>query len=447
VKAKEKGDGKSSRGSMKLSMTWTGIAVLLVLTAIAVTSLVVVPVIVAAQEAGVTVTVNAPEYVEEGETFVVTIDVDSVTDLNSAQFDLSFDPDVIEVNDVKEGEINGEKVPISMWPPIDAETVRVIIMMSSVEGVSGSGYLAEVEFRVNGDEGEVSVLDISEGELLDKKGASKELFSVDKKFKDELNDEKISNNLKETFDEAGYPLENPTVKVKTEDMFWHITDFPNRVYIVVAQSGMLGIRDKGEILANWIGTEVIIGVPPEEKDEEEEEEEEVGEEVIPGSLNITVWKPAKVVVSNAVGESRAFNISINQIADISWQINGTEVQTNESITEAVYTNTSAVVGTWNVSAIATNTTTGLSDTHTWRWSVTLTPIATVMPAPTLAPGVTPTPTLAPGETPKPTPTPTLAPKVTPKPTTPTPPPKPAGFEAMFAIVGTLAVAYILLRKR
>ncbi|MCK4733091.1 MAG: hypothetical protein KAT65_11605, partial [Methanophagales archaeon] len=35
------------------------------------------------------VTVNAPEYVEKGGTFVAIIDVDSVTDFNSAQFDLS----------------------------------------------------------------------------------------------------------------------------------------------------------------------------------------------------------------------------------------------------------------------------------------------------------------------------------------------------------------------
>ena len=53
----------------------------------------------------VTVTVNAPEYVEE--TFNVTIDVDNVTDLNSGQFDLSFDSSVVNVTDVRDGEIDG----------------------------------------------------------------------------------------------------------------------------------------------------------------------------------------------------------------------------------------------------------------------------------------------------------------------------------------------------
>jgi cell division septation protein DedD len=196
-----------------------------------------------------------------------------------------------------------------------------------------------------------------------------------------------------------------------------------------------------EIPANWIDAELKVR-------EVEEEEEEVGEEVTPWSPRITAWKPADAIISNAVGESRTFNISVNQIADISWQINGTEVQTNESTREAVFTR-SAVIGTWNVSVIATNTTSGLSDMHTWIWGVTLT--ATVTPSPTLAPGVTPTPTRAPGETPKPaTPTPTRAPGETLKPKpTPTPTPKPAipGFEAIFAIATLTGIAYLLVRKR
>ena len=194
-----------------------------------------------------------------------------------------------------------------------------------------------------------------------------------------------------------------------------------------------------EILANWVNAKIRIGG-------EEGDEEEVGEEVTPGSPVIT-GKLAEAVVNNAVGESRTFNVTVNQIADIRWQINGSEVQTNESTREAVFTNTSAVIGTWNVSAIATNTTTGLSDTHTWIWSVTLT--ATVTPTPTLAPGVTPILTRAPGETPTPaTPTPTLAPRETSNPatSTPTPTSRPAipGFEAIFVIA---AMTLFLFRKK
>ena len=113
------------------------------------------------------VRVNAPEYAEEGATFVVTLGVDSVTDLTAAQFDLSFDPAVIKVSDVKEGEINGEDILTVMWCLNPAkDTVRVLIMMPIGESVSGSGYLAEIEFEVKGKEGEKSELTFSNGELV-----------------------------------------------------------------------------------------------------------------------------------------------------------------------------------------------------------------------------------------------------------------------------------------
>jgi len=365
---KEERENGRRRMSMKLSMP--NITVLLILTAIAVTSLAVTPVIVAAQE--VEVRVNAPEYVEERATFDATIDVNDVTALNSAQFDLSFDSSVIKVSDVNEGEIDGEDVPIFDWRFVDTDTdtVMVIIMMPIGESLSGSGYLAEVEFKVKGKEGEETELSLSNGELVN------------------------------------------------------------------ATTG-------GIIPSNWHGAEVKIAVEEKDDEEDEEEVEEVDEEVTPISSNITAWKPAEAVLNDTADESRTFNISVGRIADISWQINGTEVQTNESVTEACFTK-AADIGSWNVSAIATNTTTGLSDLHMWIWCVAAT--ATV------------TPTEVVGEIPpaeaevEATPTPTLAPRVTPKPTAPsttdekpTPTPTPPGFEAILAIA-VMPIAYNLLRR-
>ncbi len=168
-------------------------------------------------------------------------------------------------------------------------------------------------------------------------------------------------------------------------------------------------------------TEIVVG--------------EKGSEVTICAPNITTWNPVEATVENTVGESRTYNLSVNQIVDISWQINGTEVQTNESVTEAVFTK-NAVIGTWNVSAIITNTTTGLSDMHTWIWSVTLTPVATS----TLAVNITPTPTLlvTPSPTSKPSPRPTP---------TPTPTPALPGFERSSVFAALFTVAYLLLHSR
>jgi PGF-CTERM protein len=251
------------------------------------------------------------------------------------------------------------------WSHIDSDTIKVFLNVPGDTAVSGSGYLAKMTFKVEGDEGDECVLDID--------------------------------------------------------------------------NGLLGNITAEEIVADWIDATIKIG-----KKEGEDEQQPPG---------ITAWEPAEDAVSSTEGESITFEISVDQEVDISWQISGIGVQTDEGVTEAAYTNTSAVAGTWNVSAIATSTETGLSSMHTWIWSVTAesTEASEGTPTLTLAPGVTPTPTpkatSTPGQTVKATPTvkPTSTPKS--KETAPTPTSKTPGFEAIFAIAAMSAIAYILVRRR
>ncbi|MCK4735377.1 MAG: DUF3344 domain-containing protein, partial [Methanophagales archaeon] len=148
------------------------------------------------------------------------------------------------------------------------------------------------------------------------------------------------------------------------------------------------------------------------------EEEEEAEEQIPP--DITSQEPVDTEINNIEGELRTFSISIDQSVDVVWQLNGTEVQTDEDVTEATYTNASAVSGIWNVSAIGTSRETGLSDMHTWIWNVTA--AAGTTPAPevniTTTPSPTPTPTATPAFSVSATPTPT--PTSTPTTATPRP---------------------------
>ena len=189
-----------------------------------------------------------------------------------------------------------------------------------------------------------------------------------------------------------------------------------------------------------------------EKEEEEGDDGDDGGEVTPGSPNITDWNPVESVVNNAEGESRTFNISVNQTVDISWRINGTEVQKNESVTEAAYTNTSAVVGIWNISAIATNTTTVLSDMHTWIWNVT--PALTATPTPAENITTTPSPTPSPISTLTPTPvsdvtlipTPLITPSSEEKSEAGEEAPVP-GFGLAISLSMLIAVAYLIRKRR
>ena len=154
--------GKNSGNILMLPMSGTGMSILLVLVAIAVAFLTVTPVI--AQEAKVSV--NAPEYVEEKETFDVTIDVEGITDFNSGMFDLTFDHKVVKVDDVTDGSIDDTEIPVAMWADMDSDTIRVMLELPETTTASGSGYLAGITFKVKGDAGEESALEIAEGELV-----------------------------------------------------------------------------------------------------------------------------------------------------------------------------------------------------------------------------------------------------------------------------------------
>ena len=70
---------------------------------------------------------------------------------------------------------------------------------------------------------------------------------------------------------------------------------------------------------------------------------------IPGAPNIWGSFPSSPVYDIA-GAARTFDITLNQTANVTWLINGTQIQFNESVTGAEYTNISAPQGTWNVTA-------------------------------------------------------------------------------------------------
>ncbi|NAT10621.1 hypothetical protein C4E22_03615 [ANME-1 cluster archaeon AG-394-G06] len=271
-----------------------------------------------------------------------------------------------------------------------------------------------------------------------------ELVSVGEVFTTELETShygyfgKVVETLPDGFVYEDSTLNPESIEVEDETVEFTLEGEPSFTYTVTAPDeedtytfeGILIDEEKEEYDIGG-DNEIVVG--------------EAGDEVtLP--TNITAWKPIEAVVMNTESESRTFNISMNQPADISWQINGTEVQTNESVTDALYTNTSSVIGTWNASAIATNATTGLSDLHTWIWHVTATPAANITS--------TPTPTSAVATAPSPLLTPTPKSKHSPIPTsiaTPTPAKsaKPAvpGFEPVFALAAIFAVAYLLLFRK
>ena len=117
------------------------------------------------------VSIDAPADVEPDSQFTASVNITEVSDFDACQFDVTYDPGVVEVTDVTAGDIGGTTIPIDMWgliPAGEQGKIRVIGNVPSVPGVSGSGYLAEIHFHVIGSPGSTSDIGLSEGLLGDK---------------------------------------------------------------------------------------------------------------------------------------------------------------------------------------------------------------------------------------------------------------------------------------
>jgi len=97
----------------------------------------------AADQTGVSL--NAPERMDGN--FSVAIEITSVYDLDSGQFDLHFDPAVTRVVGVDDGNIGGTTIPIDNWAVVDENSIRTLFNLPGIDGVSGSGSLATIHFE------------------------------------------------------------------------------------------------------------------------------------------------------------------------------------------------------------------------------------------------------------------------------------------------------------
>lgn len=139
-----------------------------ILLFISITLLVIPAIVTAAEDTDVNVRVNAPEFVSG--TFEVTIDIENVTDLDSGNFDISFDSGVVVVESVEPGNIDDIEIPVAMWRFTDDDTIRVTLNRPGAgtdaegvgDGASGSGYLTKIVFEVVGDIGDTSIIDLSD---------------------------------------------------------------------------------------------------------------------------------------------------------------------------------------------------------------------------------------------------------------------------------------------
>ena len=124
---------------------------------------------------GVTVSINVPTEAAEGQSFVARVMIDNVVDFDACNYDVTYDPAVLEVpnlpDSVTSGLVSGVTIPVDMWgfpPPETQGTIRVIQNVPGLDGVSGAGYLAEIRFHVVGSVDNTSTIVPHDGVFSDK---------------------------------------------------------------------------------------------------------------------------------------------------------------------------------------------------------------------------------------------------------------------------------------
>jgi antitoxin (DNA-binding transcriptional repressor) of toxin-antitoxin stability system len=118
---------------------------------------------VPALAADVAVSVDAPAQVSPDSDFTVNINITEVTDFDACNYDVSYDGSVLRLDSVTPGLIGTTAIPVDVYNEISAGTYRVIQNVPGLAGVSGSGYLAVLNFHVLGADGDSSAITLSNG--------------------------------------------------------------------------------------------------------------------------------------------------------------------------------------------------------------------------------------------------------------------------------------------
>jgi len=125
------------------------------------------PAPVFAQDAQTTVMVVAPATVAPGADFTVSINISQLQNFDAGNYDVSYNPAVLRLDNVTNGQIGTTLIPVSMWSSnATAGIAHIVQNVPGVSGVSGSGYLAILHFHVVGADGKNSNINLNEPRML-----------------------------------------------------------------------------------------------------------------------------------------------------------------------------------------------------------------------------------------------------------------------------------------
>jgi len=86
-----------------------------------------------------------------GQPFSVSVAVDDVTNLGAFEFELTYDPNIVEIKDVQEGPFLGSSGrPVTCFPPrraVGSTAFTCVTLGATPDGPAGSGALATLTFQ------------------------------------------------------------------------------------------------------------------------------------------------------------------------------------------------------------------------------------------------------------------------------------------------------------
>jgi len=119
----------------------------------------------------VTVSIDAPDTAAPDSDFTANIDISQVTELDSCNYDVTFDASVLRLDDVTAGLIGSTTIPVDMYNEMSSGVYRVVQNVPGLTGVTGSGYLSVLYFHVIGSDGDSSAITLTNGTLSDAQAA------------------------------------------------------------------------------------------------------------------------------------------------------------------------------------------------------------------------------------------------------------------------------------
>ena len=87
-----------------------------------------------------------PSEIDVNSSFNVSLQVTNISSFDAANFDIIFNSKYFRVTNVSDGYLTDSIIPVSMWDLIDQGTLRIIVNIPGLNGVSGSGSLAIIRF-------------------------------------------------------------------------------------------------------------------------------------------------------------------------------------------------------------------------------------------------------------------------------------------------------------